>query len=73
MVRMVQLNFGKSLLLWLQVSFADEIVELIQERDGLAAACAAAQDAAADMQQQNRYQQFHTDVCMQMHSADLLS
>ncbi|KAL3138922.1 hypothetical protein ABBQ32_005739 [Trebouxia sp. C0010 RCD-2024] len=38
----------------LQVSFADEVAQLIQERDSLAAACATAQDAAADMQQQNR-------------------
>lgn len=38
-----------------QVSFADEVAQLIQERDSLAAACATAQDAAADMQQQNRY------------------
>lgn len=39
----------------LQVSFADEIKELIQERDGLAAACATAQDAATNTQQQNRF------------------
>ena len=39
----------------LQVSFADEVAQLIQERDGLAAACAAAQDAASNTQQQNRY------------------
>ena len=36
------------------MSFADEVAELIQERDGLASACAAAQDAASDTQQQNR-------------------
>ena len=40
-----------------QVTCADELMQLMQERDGLAAACAAAQDAAADMQQQNRYVQ----------------
>lgn len=39
----------------LQVSFAGEVAQLIQERDGLAATCAIAQDAAFDMQQQNRY------------------
>ena len=38
----------------LQVSFADEIGELIQERDGLAAAYATAKDAAVDSEQQNR-------------------
>ncbi|KAL0037696.1 hypothetical protein WJX77_008264 [Trebouxia sp. C0004] len=38
----------------LQVSFAPEIRELVQERDRLLGACIAAQDAAAEMQQQNR-------------------
>lgn len=37
------------------MSFGDEVTQLIQERDGLATACATAQDSAADMQQQNRY------------------
>ncbi|DBA72088.1 TPA: hypothetical protein ACH3X2_010813 [Trebouxia sp. C0005] len=38
----------------LQVSFASEITELVQERDSLLAACIATQDAAAEVQQQNR-------------------
>ncbi|DBB02647.1 TPA: hypothetical protein ACH3X3_011615 [Trebouxia sp. C0006] len=38
----------------LQVSFASEITELVQERDSLLAACIAAQDTAAEVQQQNR-------------------
>ncbi len=39
----------------LQVSFASEITELVQERDSLLAACTTAEDTAAEVQQQNRY------------------
>ena len=38
----------------MQVSFQSEMVELVQERDHLVAAYMTAQDAAVDMQQQNR-------------------
>lgn len=50
-------------LILLQVSFADEVAQLILERDSLAAACATAQDAAADKQQQNRYPKEHNQIC----------
>jgi len=46
---------SRDLLRVLQVSFASEITELVQERDSLLAACIAAQDTAAEVQQQNRY------------------
>ncbi len=45
----------RDLLRVLQVSFASEIAELVQERDSLLAACIAAEDTAAEVQQQNRY------------------
>ena len=37
----------------MQVSFASEVAELVQERDSLVAAYVAAQDTAAELQQQN--------------------
>ena len=46
---------SRDLLRVLQVSFASEITELVQERDSLLAACIAAEDTAAEVQQQNRY------------------